>query len=167
MPKLLPPNYRGNEINLSQLLVSVNDFPSDWKTNGNPEPAKGDEFDWGEENIVARFQTINDQDFADQYVYKFRNEASAKYGLFWIKQQGFLTPPENALLPEEWKYQSLIADEWIFGCSVGKICTLIARYDELIVRFIVSLNSNYMNVGDLENLFRSIDEKVGIYLENG
>ena len=166
-PKVLPPSNRKVEIDISQLLVTASDFPSGWKANGIPQPARGDEFDWGEENIFSQFQSIRDQSFAYQYVFKFRNEAAAEYGFFWIKQEGILTPSKNDKEPIGWKYKSIIADKWIFGCSSGNVCTAIARYDEFIISFVASINSENMTFDDLENLLNFIDEKIGKYLENG
>ena len=164
-PDVLPPNNRKVEIDISQLLVTASDFPSGWKADGIPQPASGDEFDWGKENIFSGFHTIDGQGFAYQYVYKFRNEAAAEYGFFWIKQQGYLTPPTNGKVPTKWKYKSSIADEWLFGCSVGsRVCTLLARYDEFIISFDVSINSENMTFDDLEYIIKVIDENISNYL---
>ena len=165
-PRLLPPSNRMIEININKLLVNVDDFPSGWKANGPPGPVREDELDWGEKNVFIVFHSIDDQDVAYQYVYKFRNEVAAEYGLFWIKKEGLLTPPMNAVEPMGWKYKSLSADEWLFGCSTGNVCTSLARYDEFIIIFTASINSDYMTFNDLEYLFKVMDGKIGKYLDH-
>jgi len=161
---MLPPSYRGTEIDLSKLLLTADDFPLGWKANRTPEPeVSGDELDWGDENIVAAFQPTQFQGYANLHIYKFRNEAAAKYGLFWINHQGFFTPPPGDL-PPGWSYRSSIADNWIFGCSADKACALLARYDEIIISFMTSMDPEYMTVDDLENLLKVIDKKINTYL---
>ncbi len=168
-PDLLPPSNRPTEINLHQLLITVDDFPSGWQVDGTPESVSviDDDLNWGEDNIFAAFRTIDDQGFAYQYIFRFRNEAAAKYGLFWIKRQGILIPLPNDEVLAGWTYKSPIADDWLFGCSAGKVCTALVRYDEFIIHLIISMNPKYMSLDDLENLLKVIDGYFSYYFKLG
>jgi hypothetical protein len=165
LPKILPLTVREAEIHPINLLVSLDDFPKGWQERGIPEPEPDKfELDWGEENIFVRFQPNDKQGFATHYIFKFRNKAASNYGLFRIKQQGFLFPASRKP-PEGWKYRSLSADDWSFGCTDEKVCTAIGRYDEFISVFITSIDPNYMTLDDLESVLETIDEKISENLE--
>jgi len=165
LPRLLPPTYRAYPINLSNLLISIEVFPPGWQLEGIPEgePQRSD-LDWGKENMVARFQLRGHKGYATHYIFEFKNEASARYGLFWIKRQGFLTPL-TINSPDGWTYQSPFADEWIFGCTDEVSCTSLTRYNEFISVFRTSIDPQYMSFADLEVILRAIDGKMNKYLK--
>lgn len=156
---LLPPTVREPPIVLNDLLVTTDVFPLHWKMIGTPEPEpKQFELDWGEDNLFVRFQLVDNQGFATHYIFRFRNETSAKYGLFRIKRQGYLFPSTRTP-PEGWRYSSPIADDWLFGCIDAKACTALGRYDEFISIFRTSIDPDFMTLEDLEDILKAIDEK--------
>jgi hypothetical protein len=163
LPSLLPPSDRNPPIIISDLLLTKKDFPLGWRARGTPQSEyQNSELYWGEENLYVEFQPIGNQGYAYQYIFKFRNKLDAKYGLFRIKQQDFLTPSKNNF-PNEWSYKSPIADDWLFGCLDEKECTVLARYDEFILAFTTSIDPKYMTFADLESILRTIDEKMSKY----
>jgi len=123
--------------------------------------------DWGDENLTVELQPSGhgDRGFAHHYVFKFRNEASAMYGRFWIQRQGHLFPSgqESRKIPVEWTYRSPIADDWHFACtdySKTTWCTAMARYDEYISVFDTIMSPEYMTLKDLEGVLKAIDERM-------
>jgi hypothetical protein len=167
IPFLLPPTEREPPIALSDLIVTTDVFPPGWKMVGTPEPEPEQfELDWGEDNVFTRFQLMVNQGSATHYIFKFRNEASAKFGLFRIRRQGYLFP-STRIPPEGWKYRSPIADYWVFGCTDAKVCTALGRYDEFISVFRTSINPDYMSLEALEDILKVIDETISKHIMMG
>jgi hypothetical protein len=159
LPDLLPRTVRENQINPTDLLVTLDDFPQGWQVEGmlETEPVNSD-LHWGEDNKALHFKPMENQGFAYHFVFKFRNEIDAKYGWSRIKEQGFFPPLKEDSL-NGWVYESPIAKDWLFGCN-NSHCKVLARYDEFISAFATSINPEYMTREDLEIILEAIDEKM-------
>lgn len=171
LPSLLPPTVRTPPVDMRDLLVDATVFPSGWRVVEKPEryPERSS-LDWGDENLTIglepKLQPVDHQAFAYHSVFKFRNEASAMYGHFWILRQGVLFPSHReSKIPAEWTYRSPIADDWRFACvdyGQGKRmwCAAMARYDEYISVLNTTVSPEYMTLKDLEGVLRAIDERM-------
>ncbi|MBC7264520.1 MAG: hypothetical protein H5T64_09245 [Chloroflexi bacterium] len=167
LPSLLPPTVRTPPVDMRDLMVDATPFPPDWRVVRGPEPQpERSSLDWGDENLSVGLQPTGDRGFASHYVFKFRNEAAAMYGHFWILRQGVLFPSHReSKIPAEWTYRSPIADDWRFACvdyGQGKRmwCAAMARYDEYISVLNTTVSSEYMTLKDLEGILRAIDERM-------
>ena len=68
--------------------------------------------------------------------------------------------------PDEWTYESQLADESDFRCyyysnTSFPLCWWVARYDRIVVEFNSWLVPGYMTLEDMEKVVREIDENAG------
>jgi hypothetical protein len=111
-----------------------------------------------------------------QEVYKYRTELEAS----WEYEREFQArefPKYNMIspwaLPEEWSYESPVADQFTFACGEPElrpyeatVCVAVARYDEYISVLVTHPTPDGITLGEVERLVRAIDERMALYLGN-
>ena len=106
-------------------------------------------------------------------VFRYRNEVDAAivfHGDFAgreFPEWDMITPWAE---PEEWSYESPVADRFKFGCGemdiLGRFwrCKAVAQYDEYISVFGTDLSLDYMTLADLQRILVALDERMALYL---
>lgn len=169
------PVTRPETVDTERLLIDASALPPGWYRCVDAEPIPKREY--GErESLYVGFAHEGLEAYtagASQRVYRYRNELDAAivYTLLF-SGKGFpnhiMTTPWD--VPEEWSYQSPIADHFRFECgeldSVPPewICETIARYDEYVSVFTSELSPDYMTLEDLERILVAIDDRMAVYL---
>lgn len=169
------PLSRAPAVNTQQLLIDASAFPPGWYRafDAGPIPKR----EYGErESLYVGFAHEGLQPYtlgASHTLYRYRNELDAAivYTLLF-SGKGF---PDHIMItgwviPEEWLYQSAVADRFRFACgeldSVAPkwTCKAVAQYDEYISVFSTELSPDYMTHEDLERILVTIDERMGLHL---
>jgi hypothetical protein len=169
------PLSREPAVNTQQLLIDASAFPPGWYTAFDAEPIPKPEY--GErESLHVGFGHEGLEPYragASHRVYRYRNELDAAivYTLLF-SGRGFpnhiMTTPWD--VPEEWSYQSPIADHFRFECGELDseppewICETVARYDEYVSVFGSELSPDYMTLEDVERILVAIDERMALHL---
>jgi hypothetical protein len=103
------------------------------------------------------------------YVARSPEEAADGYGIwagFWLSdREGW----SAWRAPDEWHYQSSIADQYRFACSREEddgrqVCQAVGRYGRYMIRFHTFMNPETMTPSDLERVLVAIDERMALYL---
>lgn len=69
--------------------------------------------------------------------------------------------------PEELTYQSFVADEFYYRCSLDEcapMCRMLGRYERYIVRFNVRMSPDFMTYQNFEYTLQAIDAQMAHYL---
>ncbi len=158
------PQPKAERIRLFDLLITVQDLPPGWYTEGpvpmGLEPARGIE------SAGITFNPVVNPDAAkvSQDVYRFR--------WVWEARRDF-SYASRALsgtgLPPGWHFQAKYADESYISCTWYSnysypVCSWIARYDRLVTEFIVWLLPGSMSTSDMERMVAAVDQRAGALL---
>lgn len=143
-------------INLSSLLISVEEFPTGWFFNGFGE--RGIDEDRSIDSIGVFFNPslYPDTHGSTQDVYRFKT--------IWDAKRDFETElnfyEKYYSVPSIWKYVSNFADESYFSCrEEAERCFWIARYKNLVIEFQGPATPNLLSLEDFENIVKAIDLK--------
>jgi hypothetical protein len=174
-----PGTRRTGSVDMYDLMIDASVFPQHWHVCVGPTPPP--EHIWSERGEIeflyvgfcpegfeqgiggaqhAVFRYGPGLDVAIAYYLDFsRREFSNRY----------TTTPYA--IPEEWSYQSAVADRFKFACAEiepfgsarrVRTCTALAQYDEYISVF--GAHMSHMALEDLERILIAIDERMALYL---
>lgn len=172
------PMRRTPPVPTSDLMLDISAFPENWWSSGAPA-------DFivrlhGERECVQAqfFPEGSDRRIYGAYhrVFRYRNEVDALY-IYYLDFYGGEFLPWHMVtqwaVPEEWSYESPVADRLKFACGEVDMsplgpprweCEAVAQYDEYVSVFHTELDPDYMTLQDVERILVSIDERMALYL---
>ena len=147
-----------NTINLSSLLISVDEFPTDWFFNGFGERGIDEDRSIDSVSVFFNSSPYPDTHGSTQDVYRFKT--------IWDAQRDFETElkfyEKYYSVPLTWKYVSSLANESHFSCrEEAERCFWVARYRNLVIEFQGPVTPNLLSLEDFENIVKAIDLKAG------
>ncbi len=154
------------EISLLDLLISIDDMPSGWRTEFPGDYITGSHYANESVKIVFVPETGLRQ-ASVQYIDRFSNPKEAKFKLHNEYIPEVLNSGE--FVPEDWVHLSLSADEDKFVCyrksfdvSTEELiqCIWTARYGEFIVEFISWVIPELMSLDQIKTIIVEIDGKM-------
>jgi hypothetical protein len=162
-------------VDTHELLTDASVFGLGWYRAFDAEPVPKREY--GErESLYVGFAHEGLQPYtlgASHTVYRYRNELDCAI-LYTLEFSGKAFPDHIMMrgwgMPEEWSYQSAVADRFRFACgeldSVAPkwTCKAVAQYDEYISVFSTELSPDYMTLEDVERILVAIDERMALHL---
>ena len=170
---------RSQPVDIYDLVIDTSVFPRSWYTCLGPlrppERARGDRLE--QDMLYAGFCPEGfDQGIggAQHDVFDYGDELGAAIAFRWdfsrheFSNRYTITP--NAI-PDEWSYESPVADRFKFGCAEiepfglarrMRTCTAVAQYDEYISVF--GAHMSHMTLEDMERILVAIDERMALYL---
>lgn len=172
------PKTRAGPVNMSDLMIDVSAFPPDWHPSFEPCPIPV-RFHRGErESLYVEFNCGNLEPGlvgARHEVFRYRNELDgfiAFYSDFAGREfpdlgEQMITP---WTVPEEWSYESSVADRFRFACAEIDVlgrhlrCHAVGQYDEFISVFSARVSPECLTLGSVEQVLRAIDERMALYL---
>lgn len=154
------------EISLLDLLISIDDMPSGWRTEFPGDYITGSNYANETVKIVLVPKTGLRQ-ASVQYIDRFSNPSEAKFRLHndYIFERLNL----GEFIPEEWVHPILSADEEKFFCYETTLdvsteefiqCVWTARYGEFIVKFISWVIPELMSLDQIKTIIVEIDGKM-------
>lgn len=169
------PKTRTPPVDMGDLLIDVSVFPRGWHVSfgprSTPERERGER-----ESLYTEFSYEGLEPGvvgACHKVFRYRNElnVAAVYSPFLQDEfsNSYMVTPWA--VPEQWEYESPIADRFEFACGevdiLGSIwrCEAVAQYDEYISVFYTLVPPEYMTLQDLERILVAIDELMANHLE--
>ncbi len=176
------PKTRMPPVDIYDLMMDVSLFPEGWRLWLGPvHPPERAQGEHGEiEMLYIQFYPEGlDRNIhgADHRVFRYLNELVAAVA-FYLDFSGGQFLPWHMItpwaLPEEWSYESPIADRFKFACGEVDMnglgppqmtCTAVAQHDECISVFSTELSPEYMTLEDVERILIAIDERMASYLE--
>ena len=167
----------------SELLINKYDVPDDWK---EVEHSNSYDFREGEKSgSYIIFQYIKTPHLVrcgeDIYHYKTNRQAARNYQRLeryhYNDESFYRTTPW--LIPEEFSFSSTTAEEWRFACAGSSftlspseensvICTFLARYDEFIILFNITIEMggfDFSSIAQVEDVIRKMDQRMANHLE--
>lgn len=159
------PNSRYPPV--EDLLLDVSVFPSDWEPSSEgPRPNPSAPFGGvrSVDRITLFFSSRNASAFEEIERYKSKRIASEVF----VERKDFLFQERAGLgaytLPDEFPFQSSIADASYFACvnpsyTDAKGCYYLACFGPYLVHFNIGWNSTFMSAAELETILQAIDEK--------
>lgn len=168
------PKTRRVGVDMNDLVVDVSCFPQGWYSWVGPyqipDSEKGEE-----ESVYVEFhheEVATDVVGAGQRVFRYANERNSGAAFPELVQHYFLswymaTPWAP---PEDWTYQSGVADRFEFACGEVALlrrywrCQAVAQYDEYISVLFAELHPEYMTLGDVERLVAAVDARMALHL---
>jgi hypothetical protein len=167
-----PPKTRTPPVELYALLVDASVFPEGWQLWRGPQPIPEQERGERESYYVTfRYEGLEPGIVgASHEAFRYRNEIEAANS---FSRHGFLNRHVITpwALPDEWSYESPVADRFKFACAevdiLGSywICEAVGQYDEFISVFYTLLSPEYMTLEDVERILVAIDDRMAFYLE--
>ena len=169
------PVTRPETVDTERLLIDASAFPLGWYRAFDAEPIPKREYR-ERQSLSVGFAHEGLQPYtlgASHTVYRYRNELDSAI-LYTLEFSGKGFPDHIMIagwvIPEEWSYQSAVADRFRFACGeVDSVpakwtCKAVAQYDEYISVFRTELSPDYMTHEDLERILVAIDERMALYL---
>lgn len=170
---------RREPVGLYDLVIDASVFPLEWYTCLGPvrppERARGERLE--RDMLYAGFCPEGfDQGIggAQHAVFEYGDELGAAVAFRWDFSRNefsnrYTVSPWEA--PEQWSYQSSVADRFKFACAeiepfdLGHVvwkCRAVSQYDEYVSYFSAQLS--HMTLEDLERIVLAIDERMALYL---
>lgn len=169
------PKTRTPPLDMYNLMIDVSVFPQGWYPHLDPDPIPKRER--GEREslyAVFRYEGLRPGVVGAYHrVYRYRNEvdAAAVYPADFAGREfpewDMITPWAE---PEEWSYESPVADRFKFSCGemdiLGRFwrCKAVAQYDEFISVFGTDLSPNHMTLEQLELVLVAIDAQMALHV---
>jgi hypothetical protein len=102
---------------------------------------------------------------ANHHVYQFRTAELAVQEYSKRKKTQFAEDEHRGpwSTPSEIAYRSPLADQYCVACGQDwglALCIMVARYDEYFVLVTAQMSEDGMTYGDLEKVFRAVDERM-------
>lgn len=163
---------RAQPVDMYDLMVDVSAFPQGWDVEFGPShPPPGKHIRGESEGLYVQFDARGFDAGAMHLVCRYKNDLQATVSFYvdneFPKGDWVVTP---WAVPEEWSYESPIADRFEFACAELETlrrfrnCTAVAQYDEYISVFRTHVSPEYMTLEDVERVLRAIDERMALYL---
>ncbi len=155
---------------IETLLVDISVFPEGWEVIQPPKPYPLEEMPLVDESMTIRFiYAPGDPERrlrAGHFVFRFQWTDWAAEEFQNQQRIVFSAQPK---IPEKFSYQSIIADQFLFGCSENRStdrtgCDFLGQYEEYLVLFGTDLGEG-MSYDDLERILKEIDHKMFTYLK--
>lgn len=111
----------------------------------------------GSETQIKAFKSTSDVGFFLQYIFRFRNELTAIYDQKAIREFYF----SDGEPVEKISYVSPYADVWWYKCGPtthGYYCTVISRYDEIIIVTTFS-NDDSLTGSEIDRMLEIFDNR--------
>lgn len=167
------PKMRAQPVDMYDLMIDVSVFPQGWDVEFGPShPPPRKHLRGEDEGLYVQFSTRDFDARATHIVCRYENDLQATISFYvdneFPKGDWVVTP---WAVPEEWSYESPIADRFKFACAefeilgrVSRFCAAVAQYDEYISVFRTHISPEYMTLEDLERILKAIDERMALYL---
>lgn len=167
-----PPKTRTPPVEPSALLIDTSVFPEGWHLWRGPQAIP--EREQGEREsyyVTFRYEGLEPGVVGARHeALRYRNELEAADS---FSKHGFLNRHVITpwAVPDEWSYESPVADRSKFACAEIDIlgsywrCEAVGQYDEFISVLYTLLSPQYMTLEDLEGILVAIDERMAFYLE--
>jgi len=158
------PSRRDPPLALQDLLIDLTELPAGWRVYEISSIPGGAPHEIGDENLLIDYvdpSSPQGRDGAYHLIYRFRNPALAAR-LYKRMQNDVLffgEAGDHGKHPTDWQYRGPIADDWRFACEFGH-CGVIARYDEFVSVFSVSMTTPAMMPAVLEAALKAIDARM-------
>lgn len=153
---------KSENINLLELLIEPTDMPPNWSLANYGINKAIDPYRSSDAAGIVFLSDLYPEAFGvGQEVYRFKTIARAKSD--YEDALNILQQPDS-YFPDNWNFQSQIADDNYFSCSVYPnitICNWVARYKNIVIELGAPLIEGYFNLRDMEKLIKIIDEKAG------
>ena len=156
---------------MSQLLVDTSAFPAGWEVSPNgpstPDlaPLGGAKYSEAIELFLYAPNSV-----AVESIYRFCNEEEAEEVYDdWLKQE-FASSQSSIpwYLPVAEPYQGTVAKRSYLACGEHghSFCRFLGQYEEYLFRLNVHLSPGFMTYTDFEQILRTIDQRMALYLGN-
>lgn len=163
---------RAQPVDMYDLMVDISTFPQGWEVEFGPSHPPPRKHLRGEtEGLYLQFDARGFDAGAMHVVCRYKNDVQATVSFYvdneFPKRDTVITP---WAVPEEWSYESPIADRFKFACAELVIldrfqsCKAVAQYDEYISVFRTHVSPEYMTLEDVERILKAIDERMALYL---
>ncbi|MGB3904695.1 MAG: hypothetical protein WBB22_07210 [Anaerolineae bacterium] len=175
------PTTRTPPVDMYELTIDLSAFPEAWLLGFGPvHPPGRAQGERGEREMVMVdfYPESHDLGIRAAYhrVFRYRNELDAAI-VYYADFRGGQFLPWHMItpwaVPEEWAYESVVADRLKFACGEVDMsplaaprwdCKAVAQYDEFISVFATELSPDYMTLEDLERILVAIDERMAFHL---
>lgn len=175
---LVRPTRRTPPVDIYDLMLDVSVLPRGWELCAGPgvipKPERAET-----ESLLVGFcpPDFDGLGGTHQEVYAYRNEVAAA-SVYSGEFQASEFPKGNMItpwaVPEEWSYQSPVADRFKFACGEpdfppqlqGTVCVAVAQYDEYVSVLVTNPSPGEMTLQDVERILVAIDERMAFYLGN-
>jgi hypothetical protein len=168
------PVRRAAPVEMYDLMLDLSVLPDGWKVCAGPGPIPKRERGETEALLVGfcppDFEGIGG---THQEIYRYGNELVAA-SVYNREFQAREFPKHNMIVPwavpEEWSYQSPVADHFKFACGeTGSphqvtVCAAVARYDEYVSVLVTHPIPDNITLEQVEGLLIAIDERMEFYL---
>lgn len=175
--QLVRPTTEVLDPELERLLVNQALFPPSWYVESPPRPWGWKDSGGAEATAAVDFRQSGSRARATHMLFRYRDieSAAVQYHLLpWVFYSADrLTPWES---PEGLSYQSLTADQFLFGCAeIGlsvtdpnrfATCHVAGQYGKYLSMFTVWLAPEGMSLEDLEPILRALDERMSSQAAN-
>lgn len=153
---LIGQNSKSEQVNLNNLLVSLDDLPPNWSFGGI---GPGIDSDRGKDSIGISFYSdiFPKSTGCTEDIYRQKSLWLAK-----LDYQDSLSMFSTVNAPKSWDFHSEIANESNFSCkyypnSTFPSCYWISRYDQIVIEFGCWLVPNRMTISEMERIVMKID----------
>jgi len=149
----------------TELLINLTSMPANWLVSRAPGKVE-DHLSTDDSSMIGFSVEVDGvQHTAAERIYRYGSSAKAQK-----VYEEMVLPAQIGTTPQEWKYQSSIADQSRFTCynheQQGlRVCKWSGRYEEYVLTFHSHLVPGYMTIDDMEKVIKAIDTQMGQYLE--
>jgi hypothetical protein len=175
------PATRTPPVDMHDLMSDVSAFPQNWRLCLGPvHLPKRVHAEHGErEMLMVDFDAdgMGGRHYGAYHrVFRYRNGLDATMVFYLDFYRGEFLPWHMVTgwaVPQEWSYESLVADRFRFACGEVEMsplgpptweCTAVAQYDEYVSVFHTDLAAEYMTLEDIERILAAIDDRMALHL---